>query len=61
MSGADGNLWAAVSNTKFGLVRVSTSGAQTFYEAGKSPSTNLPAIAITGMAAASDGNVWYVG
>jgi streptogramin lyase len=59
-SGPDGNLWAAVSNTKFGLVRVSTSGVQTFYESGKSPSTNLPAIAITGLAAASDGNVWYV-
>ena len=59
-SGADGNLWVAVSNTKFGLVRVSTSGVQTFYEAGKSPSVNLPPVAITGLAATSDGNVWYV-
>ncbi len=60
VKGPDGNLWVAVSNTKFGLVRVSTSGVQTFFEAGKSPSTNLPSVAVTGLAAGSDGNVWYV-
>ena len=57
VNGPDGNLWISTSGAD-GLVRMTTAGVTTFYQGGVV--TNLPNEFITGLAAGSDGNVWYV-
>jgi hypothetical protein len=61
VAGPDGNIWAAISNSVFGVVSVvPSSGTATLYSAGTAGATNLPAAAITGLASDKAGNVWYV-
>jgi streptogramin lyase len=57
--GPDGNIWAPISDATNGIVKMTTSGVMTFYIAGSGPSAALPQVTITGLAAGSDGNVWY--
>jgi len=58
IAGPDGNLWIAVANTVFGLIKLSPSGTQQAFVGGGSD--GLPAEAITGLTVSSDGLIWYV-
>jgi hypothetical protein len=60
VAGPDGNIYAAISNSVFAIVKMTTSGTIVgSFVAGKAPST-LPSEAITGLAIGADGNLWYV-
>jgi streptogramin lyase len=58
-TGPDSNVWFSVCCDPHGIVQMTPSGMMTFYRAGVPPSHNLPNRPIVGLAAGSDGNVWY--
>jgi hypothetical protein len=60
VTGPDGNIWSAIASATNGIAKMTPSGTMTFYIAGAGNAAALPQIAITGLAAGSDGNVWYV-
>ncbi|HTA39425.1 MAG TPA: hypothetical protein VK760_10125 [Candidatus Acidoferrales bacterium] len=57
-SGPDGNLWVGVASNPWGILKMTTAGTMTMYTAGIG--SILPPATISGLAAGTNGNVWYV-
>ena len=56
-AGPDGNLWIGVASNPWGILKMTTAGTKTMYTAGIG--SIIPPATISGLAAGSDGNVWY--